>query len=137
MSDPAGNVTIMAQHRNPATITDETVSAEWRNGPEFFRYTLNRYSGVLLQGANLGGGYRQFYSKSMRPLSAWAEEILSSSRVHTAPCLLIVAEFIQDGPVARLVGIEGGVVSGVFNLESSDVEASDRRPRHDDHYHEA
>ena len=39
--------------------------------------------------------------------------------------------------VARLVGIEGGVVSGVFNLESSDVEASDRRPRHDDHYHEA
>ena len=39
--------------------------------------------------------------------------------------------------VARLVGIEGGVVSGVFNLESSDVGASDRRPRHDDHYHEA
>ena len=39
--------------------------------------------------------------------------------------------------VARLVGIEGGVVSGVFHLESSDVEASDRRPRHDDHYHEA
>ena len=37
--------------------------------------------------------------------------------------------------VARLVGIEGGVVSGVFNLKSSDVEASDRRPRHDDHYH--
>ena len=39
--------------------------------------------------------------------------------------------------VARLVGIEGGVVSGVFNLESSDVGASDRRPRHDHHYHEA
>ena len=65
--DPAGNVTIMAQHRNPATITDETVSAEWRNGPEFFRYTLNRYSGVLLQGANLGGGYRQFYSSPCAP----------------------------------------------------------------------
>jgi hypothetical protein len=44
--------------------------------------------------------------------------------------------FTERG-VARLVGIEGGVVSGVFNLESSDVEASDRRPRHDDHYHEA
>jgi hypothetical protein len=25
------------------------------------------------------------------------------------------------GPVAELVGIEGGVVSGVFNLESSGV----------------
>ena len=41
-----------------------------------------------------------------------------------------------DGAVARLVGIEGGVVSGVFNLESSGVGASDRRPRHDERYHE-
>jgi hypothetical protein len=40
------------------------------------------------------------------------------------------------GPVAELVGIEGGVVSGVFNLESSDVGASDRRPRHEELYHE-
>jgi hypothetical protein len=30
-----------------------------------------------------------------------------------------------------------GVVSGVFNLESSGVEAPDRRPRHEEHYHEA
>ena len=48
----------------------------------------------------------------------------------------MVVERLKAG-VARLVGIEGGVVSGVFNLESSDVGASDRRPRHDDHYHEA
>jgi hypothetical protein len=41
------------------------------------------------------------------------------------------------GGVAELVGIEGGVVSGVTNLESSGVEASDWRPRHDEHYHEA
>ena len=41
------------------------------------------------------------------------------------------------GHVAELVGIEGGVVSGVFNLESSGVEAPDRRPRHEEHYHEA
>ena len=39
--------------------------------------------------------------------------------------------------VARLVGIEGGVVSGVFHLESSGVRASDWRPRHDKRYHEA
>jgi hypothetical protein len=45
--------------------------------------------------------------------------------------------FSEDqGPVAELVGIEGGVVSGVFNLESSDVGASDRRPRHEERYHE-
>jgi uncharacterized protein (TIGR02391 family) len=57
--------------------------------------------------------------------------------------------FIQDDPeralefiayvgaVAGLVGNEGGVVSEVINLESSGVEAPDRRPRHDEHYHEA
>jgi hypothetical protein len=43
---------------------------------------------------------------------------------------------ILDGGVAELVGIEGGVVSGVINLESSGVEASDWRPRHDEQYHE-
>jgi uncharacterized protein GlcG (DUF336 family) len=44
--------------------------------------------------------------------------------------------FIQ-GAVGELVGIDGGVVSGVINLESSGVEASDWRPRHDERYHEA
>jgi hypothetical protein len=47
-----------------------------------------------------------------------------------------LAEMI-DGAVAGVVGIEGGVVSGVFNLESSGVRASDWRPRHDKRYHEA
>src|ERR1019366_7498529 len=37
----------------------------------------------------------------------------------------------------RLIGNDGGVVSGVFNLESFGVEALDLRPRHDQHYHEA
>jgi hypothetical protein len=41
------------------------------------------------------------------------------------------------GAVVRLVGIKDGVVSGVFNLESSGVEAPDWRPRHDKQYHEA
>ena len=41
------------------------------------------------------------------------------------------------GPVAEFVGIEVGVVSGVMNLESSGVEASDWRLRHDQGYHEA
>jgi hypothetical protein len=43
----------------------------------------------------------------------------------------------RSDAVAGLVGIEGGVVSGVFNLESSGVRASDWRPRHDKRYHEA
>jgi transposase len=43
---------------------------------------------------------------------------------------------VDAGAVARLVGIEGGVVSEEFNLESSGVEAPDRRPRHDQPYYE-
>jgi hypothetical protein len=43
----------------------------------------------------------------------------------------------NNGPVAELVGIRVGVVSGVFNLESSGVEASDWRLRHEQAYHEA
>ena len=35
-----------------------------------------------------------------------------------------------------MVGIEGGVVSGVINLESSGVGASDWRPRHEELYQE-
>ena len=37
------------------------------------------------------------------------------------------------GAVAGVVEIEVGVVSGVFNLESSGVDAPDWRPRHDEH----
>jgi hypothetical protein len=48
-----------------------------------------------------------------------------------------LVEHLAPGGVAELVGIEGGVVSGVTNLESSGVEASDWRPRHDEQYHEA
>ncbi len=47
------------------------------------------------------------------------------------------AERLATGPVAGLVGIEGGVVSGVINLESPDVSASGRRPRHENRYHDA
>jgi hypothetical protein len=38
------------------------------------------------------------------------------------------------GPVAELVGIEGGVASGVTNLESPSVEVPGRRPRHEECY---
>jgi hypothetical protein len=34
-----------------------------------------------------------------------------------------------------VVGIEVGVVSGVFNPEDSGVGAPDWRPRHDERYH--
>ena len=43
----------------------------------------------------------------------------------------------MSGPVAGSVGIEGGVVSGVINLESPGVRAPSRRPRHENRYHDA
>ena len=48
----------------------------------------------------------------------------------------IVVAAPRAGAVAELVGIRVGVVSGVMNLESSGVEASDWRPRHDQGYHQ-
>lgn len=41
-----------------------------------------------------------------------------------------------NGAVAEVVGIDGGVVSGVFNPEDSGVGTPDRRPRHDERYHD-
>jgi hypothetical protein len=49
----------------------------------------------------------------------------------------LTSDYSDGGAVGELVGIDGGVVSGVINLESSGVEASDWRPCHDQRYHEA
>jgi len=43
----------------------------------------------------------------------------------------------KSGAVRRLVGIEVGVVSGVFNLESPGVDAPGWRLRHEEAYHTA
>jgi hypothetical protein len=52
--------------------------------------------------------------------------------------IVISTEWQRDGygAVAGVVGIEGGVVSEVINPESSSVGAPDRRPRHEQQYHE-
>ena len=44
---------------------------------------------------------------------------------------------LVHGAVARLVGIEVGVVSGVFNLELPGVSALGWRLRHEEAYHAA
>jgi hypothetical protein len=77
------------------------------------------------------------------PLRAWPGNPNVDRRGHrqslSPGCLAagIDSPVTMDGAVAGLVGIECGVVSGVINLESSGVEASDWRPRHDEPYHEA
>ena len=46
------------------------------------------------------------------------------------------SEGSQAVPSGRWLEFEGGVVSGVINLESPGVEAPSGRPRHDERYHE-
>jgi hypothetical protein len=72
--DAAGNVTIMAYHRMPAQITDETVSAIWRNGPHSVRFTLNRYSGVMLTVSDFGAGVTTSHSKPCTPYQRGAKK---------------------------------------------------------------
>ena len=55
---------------------------------------------------------------------------------HSRTSASFAAAAAATGAVAGVVGIEGGVVSEEFNLESSGVDAPDRRPRHDQQYHE-
>jgi hypothetical protein len=50
-------------------------------------------------------------------------------------CLDLKGLLVTAGAVAEVVGIEVGVVSGVFNPEDSGVGAPDWRPRHDERYH--
>ncbi len=74
-----------------------------------------------------------------RPMNRSGLDITAGNIRHGLYVGLLIREIdlIDGGPVARLVGIKGGVVSGVFNLESSSVEALDWRPRHDEQYDEA
>jgi hypothetical protein len=69
--------------------------------------------------------------------AGWAEVGLQDCRRDLADGGAAVWEGERRGPVAGLVGIEGGVVSGVINLESLGVRAPSRRPRHENRYHEA
>jgi hypothetical protein len=79
--------------------------------------------GLLSYGSSLPGAYRQ----SVRLI----DKILKGTSPADLPFELATR---FEGAVAGVVGIEGGVVSGVINLESSGVGASDWRPRHAKHY---
>ncbi|MDH2348890.1 hypothetical protein QCM79_42055, partial [Bradyrhizobium sp. SSUT77] len=73
----------------------------------------------------------EWYQRKIAPLAepnTWGERLGSIGSVMARR---------SKGAVAELVGIEVGVVSGVINLESSGVEASDWRLRHEQAYHEA
>ena len=62
-----------------------------------------------------------------------ADQIAALSKLSSNTIDELVRFGLLDGAVAGVVEIEVGVVSGVFNLESSGVDAPDWRPRHDEH----
>ena len=101
---------------------------------DWARTKLNIYLAIAAIGATISVAALIGYAidRSRGPI-VWGEHNIGSTWRQDGG--VYVANFV--GAVARLVGIEGGVVSGVMNLESSGVRASDWRPRHDKCYHEA
>lgn len=91
----------------------------------------------ILDGARRTGS--RFIAKTFKPVLGEAPTPLAYrfwiNRQTSRNNLALLA--FGTGAVAELVGIECGVVSGVFNLELSGIEVPDWRPRHDKHYHEA
>jgi len=80
--------------------------------------------------------------RSLRRFSAATVVLVFCAAAFVSPTMAAqtsprIPDLSGQGPVAGLVGIEGGVVSGVINLESLGVEAPGRRPRHEECYQQA
>jgi hypothetical protein len=75
-----------------------------------------------------------FYSRMSETWQVEQNELLREIARHQAVDRSYLDEGAR-GAVARLVGIEVGVVSGVFNLESPGVSALGWRLRHEEAYH--
>lgn len=69
-------------------------------------------------------------------LSATSASVVINSEATEAASCNAVRTTLAGSITLAFTRIEGGVVSEVINLESSGVGASDRRPRHDQQYHE-
>ena len=65
------------------------------------------------------------------------DEIVRVKSVYMRDLDLEVSPAVAAGVPSRSWLELGGVVSGCFNPNESSVDAPDRRPRHDEHYHEA
>jgi hypothetical protein len=107
-------------------LTERLLNAagQQKTGGDYARY---HNPASLLSNHSAGGGNAQGLSARGQQTLLGGDDLKGA----------LYGEGPLAGAVAGLVGIECGVVSGVINLESSGVEASDSRPRHDEHYHEA
>jgi len=65
--DHAGNITVMAYQKLPAQVSDGSIVATWRNGRDWVRFTLNRYTGVLMTESDFGAGIGRGYTKPCEP----------------------------------------------------------------------
>src|SRR5580704_10669925 len=105
-----------------------TTSRGWGNDATPLPTALDRgrASGIVL-GADRGAMVTRVECARLCPCS----------RRDMAGNLSTALPSIRTGPVAGLVGIEVGVVSGVINLDSPGLEAPVRRPRHEECYQQA
>lgn len=58
--DRAGNIEKIRKHQR-AQITEQRITALWRTQMGWIRYTLNRYTMILLWESDMGSGYSRGY----------------------------------------------------------------------------
>jgi hypothetical protein len=112
----------------------KTLLQEWAESPPDVSYRFVVSPGTLRAAEAVASAIL------MKRRSRWHRALaflMSLAGYYLEWTLYIVLVSWLSGGVRNVVGIESGVVSGVFNLESSGVGASDRRPRHDKSYHKA
>src|SRR6516165_10126167 len=102
------------------------------DGNETSSVSICRRGGVdHPSGHDVGFGCAKLANLSDLPASTFA--FVLRAPTCASVCSYSVCWVWCSGAVAGVVEIEVGVVSGVFNLESSGVDAPDWRPRHDEH----
>lgn len=95
----------------------------------------NRRKKVKLDRKHLESRARRFLTNYLATDETRKPRFYRAVEAASKKCHLTDLGVRSFGPVAELVGIRVGVVSGVINVESSGVEASDWRLRHEATYH--
>ena len=126
--------------RLPATVNVSLNANLSARGDLVFHPVLGGRFAVGVTGlfGNVNTSVAGTLTASLGPLVAMRSGLISDELTGVGDLYpMATLKWNNGGNNAGLVGIEVGVVSGVINLESSGVEASDWRPRHDEVYHEA
>ena len=92
--------------------------------PAWWRYALMKHTATVNHRRKVGRRAEALFALLSARHASRTEVPPQGTNRHAFAVAFVYPRGSNDA-VARLVGIEGGVVSGVFNLESSGVRASD------------